>query len=56
MYQSKSALIENVERFTWIDLDLSEFENERNHCHSCTVFHCMNYEHAQCTVHLGLGF
>jgi len=24
-------LIENVERFTWISLDLSDFEIERNH-------------------------
>jgi len=30
-------LIENVERFTRIDLDLSDFEKERNHYDHCDV-------------------
>jgi len=31
MRQSRSDLIENVERFARIDLDLSDFEKEHNH-------------------------
>jgi len=30
--QIRFDLIENMERFAWINLDLSDFEKERNHC------------------------
>jgi len=39
MCRSRSDLIENTEHFDRIDLDLSDFEKERNQCQPTLTIH-----------------